>query len=460
MCHQIEVDPRRRVQALKFGLPFQRPTQASVPARALQPIVEVAPSQRARILFEAVQDRRFSTIACILHGVLGLATFAAAIAPGIGGGPQGTRHPLTPSLGIAAFVAIAMLGGTLSLSSSRSRAAKLVAALEDSEAPPGVTLPTVRGTFWTRDGGLPARRTVIGPGGAELEKTSGGLELGKTSGVCAMSFINPGGALAVYGDRSVTSAQLVGVLEARGCDKFSLVFVARRDHDPAIDAQLGEMAAYLGPAVAYVPATVTIDPPSRREDVVEVRSVTDDAIEIDGKRVAFPIPPGTSFDHRSGRLSKVRYAFRPTDTIERMVRVVVGVRDAVGYPLGSATAIDIGMPPRPPKYADLDLDRFHGIGLGSTGGNGKAPSLRQGALQVSGHLPPEVIQRIVRQHFGRLRICYENGLRTDPKLAGRVNVQFVIDRSGFVTTAQDGGSSLPDAAGVGCVVRAFGYMTV
>ncbi len=437
-------------------LAFERAAQASVTAQALQAIAgeSVDPSQQARILFEAVQGRRFGTLACILHGGLGLATFAAAIAPGIGGGPQGTRHPLTPSLGIAALVAIAMLGGTLSLSSSRSRTAKLVAASGDAVAPPGVTLPTVRGTFSTRGGGprYGAERIVIGPAGAELEKGAG---------KCAASSNNPGSAaFSVYGDRNVTATQLVEILKARGCEDPSLVFVARRDHDPAIDAQLGEMAAYLG-SVAYVPATVTIDLPSRHEDVVEVRSV-DDAIEVDGKRVAFPIPPETSFDHRSGRVSTVRYAFQPTDTIERMLRIVVGVRDAFGYRLESATTlIDIGMPPRPPKNTDFALGGFGGLGLGNTGGSpkGKAPTLRQGATQVNGRLPPEVIQRIVRQNFGRLRLCYENGLRTDPKLAGRVSVKFVIDRSGSVSTAQDGGSDLPNAGVVSCVVRAFGKLT-
>ena len=53
----------------------------------------------------------------------------------------------------------------------------------------------------------------------------------------------------------------------------------------------------------------------------------------------------------------------------------------------------------------------------------RSPSLRQGATQVNGRLPPEVIQRIVRQNFGRFRLCYENGLRTNPNLQGRVRGQ-------------------------------------
>jgi len=106
-----------------------------------------------------------------------------------------------------------------------------------------------------------------------------------------------------------------------------------------------------------------------------------------------------------------------------------------------------------------------GTGTGQGFGNGhgrlggahqvRTPTLRQGQTQVNGRLPPEVIQRIVRQNFGRFRLCYEDGLRKNPQLQGRVAVKFVIDRSGAVSTAQDGGSDLPDQGVVQCVTRGF-----
>ncbi len=102
-----------------------------------------------------------------------------------------------------------------------------------------------------------------------------------------------------------------------------------------------------------------------------------------------------------------------------------------------------------------------GQGLGS--GHGRlagahragAPQVRVGASQVSGRLPPEVIQRIVRQNFGRLRACYEEGLRLNPNLQGRVAVRFVIQRDGTVGTSEDAGSDLPDGAVVACVARSM-----
>ena len=98
-----------------------------------------------------------------------------------------------------------------------------------------------------------------------------------------------------------------------------------------------------------------------------------------------------------------------------------------------------------------------GSGHGSLGGEHRSrqPMIRQGQTTVSGRLPPEVIQRIVRQNFGRFRLCYERGLQANPELGGRVLVSFVIDRQGAVSTVADGGSDLPDRAVVSCVVRSF-----
>jgi hypothetical protein len=100
----------------------------------------------------------------------------------------------------------------------------------------------------------------------------------------------------------------------------------------------------------------------------------------------------------------------------------------------------------------------HGIGTGQGQSIGPghmvgAPGIREGGTSVHGRLPPEAIQRIVRQNFGRFRLCYENGLRTNPSLEGRVTVRFLIDRGGAVATMTDGGSSLPDAAAVAPAAR-------
>jgi hypothetical protein len=123
----------------------------------------------------------------------------------------------------------------------------------------------------------------------------------------------------------------------------------------------------------------------------------------------------------------------------------------------------------------IGLGNFGGLGHGAGTGTGqgigsgrgrlggghqvKAPRIREGATSVNGRLPPEVIQRIVRQNFGRFRLCYENGLRNNPNLQGRVTVKFVIDRSGAVAMTADGGSDIPDTSVSQCVVRGFGNLS-
>lgn len=103
-----------------------------------------------------------------------------------------------------------------------------------------------------------------------------------------------------------------------------------------------------------------------------------------------------------------------------------------------------------------------GRGLGRTGGTHAphGPTLRMaGTTVLNGSLPPDVIQRIVRQSFGRFRGCYEEGLRTNPTLEGRVTARFVIARDGSVATVQSGGSDLPDARVVACVLRTYSSLS-
>jgi hypothetical protein len=102
---------------------------------------------------------------------------------------------------------------------------------------------------------------------------------------------------------------------------------------------------------------------------------------------------------------------------------------------------------------------FPWMNPGDAGPRRASPKVRQGPVTVSSGLPPEVVQRIVRQNFGRFRLCYENGLRSDPALAGRVTVQFIIGSAGDVVSAADGGSTLGDPSVVACIVRGFGNLS-
>jgi hypothetical protein len=106
--------------------------------------------------------------------------------------------------------------------------------------------------------------------------------------------------------------------------------------------------------------------------------------------------------------------------------------------------------PTPPSWDGPELDRaFEGAVSRE-----KAPQVKAGAAGVSGRLPPEVIQRIVRANFDRFRTCYEHGLLKNPNLKGRVAVRFVIGRDGAVTSAVKDSSDLPDQGVVSCIVDA------
>lgn len=85
-------------------------------------------------------------------------------------------------------------------------------------------------------------------------------------------------------------------------------------------------------------------------------------------------------------------------------------------------------------------------------------SMRRGVTAVNGKLPPEIVDRVVRQSFGQFRRCYDDKIRPNENLEGRVTVKFVIAQTGAVSTASDGGSDLPDSKVIACVVKAFGAL--
>ena len=79
----------------------------------------------------------------------------------------------------------------------------------------------------------------------------------------------------------------------------------------------------------------------------------------------------------------------------------------------------------------------------------------QGATAVSGRVPPEAIQLIIRGNFDRLRTCYQQGLARDSSLSGTVAVRFVIGFDGKVIQAEDHRSTIPDPRVRDCVIRSF-----
>jgi hypothetical protein len=73
------------------------------------------------------------------------------------------------------------------------------------------------------------------------------------------------------------------------------------------------------------------------------------------------------------------------------------------------------------------------------------PTLRPGPVSTVGSLSAETIRRVVRRHRNEVRHCYEQELTSQPDLAGRVTVRFVISNTGAVM----GSEAIPSRTTIG-----------
>jgi hypothetical protein len=88
---------------------------------------------------------------------------------------------------------------------------------------------------------------------------------------------------------------------------------------------------------------------------------------------------------------------------------------------------------------------FTAVPAGRVGGGLKA---------ASDTVEPDVVRRVVRASYPRLKHCYGLGLTRDRALEGRVSVQFVIDRHGR-TAGVSSYSSLGSLEVVQCIEKTF-----
>ncbi len=66
-------------------------------------------------------------------------------------------------------------------------------------------------------------------------------------------------------------------------------------------------------------------------------------------------------------------------------------------------------------------------------GEGRTVMMVEQGTDIQGGLPPEVIKRILRANFPRLRACYEALLKTNPFAEVDATIRFIIEESGKVT---------------------------
>ena len=82
------------------------------------------------------------------------------------------------------------------------------------------------------------------------------------------------------------------------------------------------------------------------------------------------------------------------------------------------------------------------------------PVLRPGPIETNGSLSKEVIRRVIRRHLNEVRFCYEQQLGSQPDLAGRVTVSFIIAPTGAVQSSAVRSSTLGNARVDTCIARA------
>jgi len=109
----------------------------------------------------------------------------------------------------------------------------------------------------------------------------------------------------------------------------------------------------------------------------------------------------------------------------------------------------------------IGLGTLGTIGKGGGAGYGRlrgrrarAPWVKPGKATVRGALSRAIVRRIVRRHLNEVRFCYTRELGGDPKLAGRVVVQFTIAPTGMVVASNVASTTLGNRAAEACIAKA------
>ncbi len=179
----------------------------------------------------------------------------------------------------------------------------------------------------------------------------------------------------------------------------------------------------------------------------EVRSI--DRIAIQAQVDVLDATPQFEGQDRAAKLARSHHLLSNTSSFIVLESEEMFARNGIARTEGATRARPVVGAPA--KRASGDRPRSHRV---------RAPVMRAASMcVVTGRIPPENIQFIMRQNAARLRYCYQEGLSDDPSLDGRVIVRFVFDGDGVVRSAQDGGSDLPDPQVIACVVNVVKEMT-
>ena len=74
--------------------------------------------------------------------------------------------------------------------------------------------------------------------------------------------------------------------------------------------------------------------------------------------------------------------------------------------------------------------------------------------EVHGSLDKEVIRAVIHSHLSDVKSCYDKALAAKPDLAGRLTVQFVVNKEGGVSAAVKQEATFDNALAEGCILDA------
>lgn len=120
-------------------------------------------------------------------------------------------------------------------------------------------------------------------------------------------------------------------------------------------------------------------------------------------------------------------------------------------------ALDVNQsatPPPAPASKGLSAEGYAAVGAAHQAVDTGSGARAAGDVKVSGGLSASAVRAGVRDAAGRLRACYEHGLASNPRLAGRVIVSFTVDARGAVSGVETESDVIP-ADVRACVGEAF-----
>jgi hypothetical protein len=97
----------------------------------------------------------------------------------------------------------------------------------------------------------------------------------------------------------------------------------------------------------------------------------------------------------------------------------------------------------------------YGSGGGNFGSTSEGASVAVGDPIILGALDRSLIDAVIKRHMNQIRYCHQRELTTDPSIAGKVVVKFVVAKDGTVSSASIKSTTMNNSAVESCLTSRF-----